>query len=117
MYKRIVAALVALLIASSATESMAHILTCQASWYSLPGQQMANLKKMNPNRITVAHKTLPLGSKVCITNLDNGVTLRNIPVTDRGPYIKGRCFDLSKAGAIKLGFKDNGTAHVKGWLC
>jgi rare lipoprotein A len=97
--------------------SMAHDMIGKASWYSLPGQKMANGVRMNPNLITVAHKTLPLGSRVCITNLDNGITVRNIPVTDRGPFVKGRVFDASKALAKRLKFIPAGTARVKGWIC
>ena len=116
---RTIAALVVALVLSTlfSSASIAHDMTGKASWYSLPGQKMANGDRMNPNRITVAHKTLPLGSTVCITNLDNGITVRNIPVTDRGPYIKGRVFDASKALAKKLGFIPAGTAKVKGWVC
>lgn len=51
---------------------------------------------------TAAHKTLPLGSVVTVTNLGNG---RSIPVkiTDRGPFVKGRCIDLGRAGADAIG--------------
>jgi rare lipoprotein A len=120
MHMRTTAALVVALVLSaplSLSASMAHDLTGKASWYSLPGNKMANGQIFNPSRISVAHKTLPLGTNVCITNLDNGITVRNIPVTDRGPYIKGRVFDASKALARKLGFIPAGTAHVKGWVC
>lgn len=121
MHMRTMAAtLVALSLLLSASASMAkgsHDLDGKASWYSLPGQKMANGIRMNPHLITVAHKTLPLGTNVCITNLENGITVRNIPVTDRGPYIRGRVFDASKALAKKLDFIPAGTAKVHGWVC
>ena len=62
--------------------------------------------------VTAAHKTLPLGTTVKVINLDNGrsVILR---VNDRGPYVGDRVLDCSKGAAIKLGFKDLGTANVK----
>lgn len=114
------ATLVALSLSLSACPSMAkgsHDMDGEASWYSLPGQKMANGIRMNPHRITVAHKTLPLGTNVCITNLENGITVKNIPVTDRGPYIRGRVFDASKALGIELGLISKGTAKVHGWVC
>ena len=61
------------------------------------------------NPYTVAHKTRPLGSFVTITNLANGRSIR-AKVTDRGPFIAGRCVDLGRAGATALGM--GGTARV-----
>lgn len=58
---------------------------------------------------TVAHKTRPCGSSVRITNLANGRSITAI-VTDRGPYIKGRCVDLGRAGANAIGM--GGLARV-----
>jgi rare lipoprotein A len=49
------------------------------------------------------HKSLPFGSKVKVTNKKNGHAV-TVTITDRGPYVKGRCIDLSKAGAGALGF-------------
>ena len=59
---------------------------------------------------TVAHKTRPCGSSVRITNLSNGKSITAI-VTDRGPYIKGRCVDLDRAGANAIGM--GGLARVR----
>ena len=59
---------------------------------------------------TVAHKTRPCGSSVRITNLSNGKSITAI-VTDRGPYIKGRCVDLGRAGANAIGM--GGLARVR----
>jgi rare lipoprotein A len=53
--------------------------------------------------MTAAHKSLPFGSKVKVTNKKNGHAV-TVTITDRGPYVKGRCIDLSKAGADALGF-------------
>jgi rare lipoprotein A len=52
-------------------------------------------------RRLIAAKSLPFGSKVKVTNKKNG---HAVTITDRGPYVKGRCIDLSKAGASALGF-------------
>ena len=53
--------------------------------------------------MTAAHKSLPFGSKVKVTNKKSGDTV-TVTITDRGPYVKGRCIDLSQAGANALGF-------------
>jgi rare lipoprotein A len=53
--------------------------------------------------MTAAHKSLPFGSKVKVTNKKNGHAV-TVTITDRGPYVKGRCIDLSQAGARTLGF-------------
>ncbi len=58
---------------------------------------------MNPGAMTAAHKTLPFGSRVRVTNKKNGrsVTVR---INDRGPFVRGRVIDLSPAAARALGF-------------
>jgi len=62
--------------------------------------------------LTAAHRSLPMGSRVKVLNLDNGrsVILR---IMDRGPFIRGRVIDVSTAAAEALGFRDAGLAHVK----
>jgi len=62
--------------------------------------------------LTAAHRSLPMGSRVKVLNLDNGrsVILR---IMDRGPFIRGRIIDVSTAAAEALGFRDAGLAHVK----
>jgi rare lipoprotein A len=84
------------------------------SWY---GEQFHNRSTSNGelfdmDRISAAHKTLPLPSMVEVTNLDNGrrITLR---VNDRGPFVDGRIIDLSKAAADELGYRDRGVARVR----
>ena len=58
---------------------------------------------INDNAMTAAHKSLPFGCKVKVTNKKNGHAV-TVTITDRGPYVKGRYIDLSKAGARALGF-------------
>ncbi len=84
------------------------------SWY---GEQFHNRTTSNGeifdmDRISAAHKTLPLPSMVEVTNLNNGrkITLR---VNDRGPFVDGRIIDLSKAAADELGYRDKGVARVR----
>ncbi len=81
-----------------------------ASYYWQP-QRVASGGWFNPNAMTAAHKTLPFGTKVRVTNRNNG---RSVVVTinDRGPYIKGRIIDLSKAAAAQVGMTASGVAPV-----
>jgi len=80
------------------------------SYYWQP-QRVASGGWFNPNAMTAAHKTLPFGTKVRVTNRNNG---RSVVVTinDRGPYIKGRIIDLSKAAAKQVGMTASGVAPV-----
>jgi rare lipoprotein A len=81
-----------------------------ASYYWEP-QALASGGRFNPNALTAAHKTLPFGTKVRVTNRNNG---RSVVVTinDRGPYIGGRIIDLSKAAAKVVGMTASGVAPV-----
>lgn len=81
-----------------------------ASWYALTSIT-ASGERMNPSAMTAAHRSLPFGSMVTVTNLKNGrsVTVR---INDRGPFIRGRVIDLSKAAARKLGFIRAGHTKV-----
>src|SRR4029077_6863954 len=81
---------------------------CVASVYAMgdssqPGTKTASGIPLNDNAMTAAHKSLPLGSKVTNKKSGHAVT---VTITDRGPYVKGRCIDLSKAGADALGFAE-----------
>src|SRR5215510_10990312 len=81
---------------------------CVASAYAMgdssqPGTKTASGVPLNDSAMTAAHKSLPFGSKVKVTNKKNGHAV-TVTITDRGPYVKGRCIDLSKAGAGVLGF-------------
>lgn len=78
-----------------------------ASWYdcATPGQCSrskitASGEKFNPNALTAAHKTLPFGTKLKVTYKSRSVVVR---INDRGPFVKGRVLDLSRAAAIKIG--------------
>ena len=85
-----------------------------ASWYGedFHGKLTANGETYDMHDLTAAHKTLPLGTIVRVTNLDNGKSV-NVRINDRGPYIEGRMIDLSFAAAKKLNFSHLGTARVK----
>ncbi len=66
---------------------------------------------MNPIAMTAAHKTLPLGSKIRVTNKFNGRSII-VRINDRGPFIAGRILDLSKGAANQLGFVQRGLTKV-----
>jgi len=81
---------------------------CVASVYAVGdssqrGTKTASGIPLDDNAMTAAHKSLPFGSKVKVTNKKNGHAV-TVTITDRGPHVKGRCVDLSKAGAGALGF-------------
>lgn len=84
-----------------------------ASWYGpkFAGRQTANGEIFDPSQLTAAHKTLPFGTQVRVTNLNNGrsVTVR---INDRGPFKPGRVIDLSRAAAERVGMIGSGTAPV-----
>lgn len=67
---------------------------------------------MNPAAMTAAHKTLPIGTKVKVTNLNNSRSVV-VRINDRGPFVRGRLIDLSKGAAQKLGFVGAGHARVQ----
>jgi rare lipoprotein A len=88
--------------------------TMVASWYGeeCRGNRMANGYVFWETDSTVAaHKSLPFGTKLELTNSENGRT-HTVVVQDRGPYIEGRDLDLSKAAAQKLGYLNAGTATL-----
>jgi rare lipoprotein A len=85
-----------------------------ASWYGndFHGKPTASGEIYDMYQLTCAHNTLPLGTMVIVTNLDNGRSLE-VKVNDRGPFAKGRIIDLSYAAAKMLGFWEQGTTTVK----
>lgn len=85
-----------------------------ASYYgNESGSHTANGERWKPNGLTAAHRTLPFGSRVRVTNLNNGKAV-HVRINDRGPASwTGRHIDLSKGGAHKIGMVQSGTAVVK----
>ncbi len=81
-----------------------------ASYYWQP-QRVASGGWFNPNALTAAHKTLPFGTRVRVTNLNNGRSVV-VRINDRGPYIKGRIIDLSRRAAGVIGMRGSGLARV-----
>ena len=85
-----------------------------ASWYG-PGfmhRRTANGEWFDPKEMAAAHRTLPFGTRVRVTNLDNGRRIV-VRINDRGPYKKGRVIDVTPAVAKRLGFKHDGLTRVR----
>lgn len=83
----------------------------KASWYKLGGTT-ASGEKADPGGMTAAHRTLPFGSLVTVTNLANGKSVK-LRINDRGPYSKGRVIDVTLAAARELGFVNKGVTRVR----
>lgn len=96
------------------TVAWAQTQTGKASFYAdkFEGHPTASGEKYRHSRLTAAHKTLPFGTKVKVTNLANNQSVE-VTINDRGPYVDGRVIDLSKAAAEALGFINLGLADVK----
>jgi rare lipoprotein A len=81
-----------------------------ASWYAL-SSKTASGERMNASKLTAAHRSLPFGTKVLVTNKRNGKSVI-VRINDRGPFIRGRVLDVSKAAAQDIGMVASGTAQV-----
>lgn len=87
----------------------------KASWYSIRtnyGTKTASGQRLTNHGATAAHKTLPMGTQVRVTNLANGKS-EVVTINDRGPYIRGRIIDLTIGCAERLGFRHRGITQVK----
>ena len=82
-----------------------------ASYY-WQGQRVASGGWFNPDGLTAAHRTLPFGTRVRVTNLSNGRAV-NVTINDRGPFIGGRIIDLSRGAASVIGMTGQGLARVR----
>jgi rare lipoprotein A len=94
---------------SSLAISAVHAETGRAAFYS--GGRTASGERTGPNGLTAAHRTLPFGTMVRVTNRHNGKTVV-VRIVDRGPYGRGRIIDLSRAAAHELDMIGAGTAMV-----
>jgi rare lipoprotein A len=87
----------------------------KASWYGTHcngGTRTASGERLSNGAATAAHKTLPMGTNVRVTNLANGKS-EVVRINDRGPYSKGRVIDVTEGVAQRLGFYSRGIVTVK----
>ena len=93
--------------------SIGHAETCTASQYGIGdgyhGRRTASGERFNTHALTAAHRTKSFGSHATVTNVANGRSV-SVRITDRGPFVRGRCIDLSHAAASAIGM--GGTARV-----
>jgi rare lipoprotein A len=101
------------LLYSLIAQTFAQTQTGKASFYAdkFEGSSTASGEKYKHSKLTGAHKSLPFGTKVRITNLANNESVE-VEINDRGPYVEDRIIDLSKSAAEKLGFVNQGLAEV-----
>jgi rare lipoprotein A len=85
-----------------------------ASYYGkhFVNKKTANGERLDPEKMTAASKTLPLGTKAKVINIENGKSAE-VTINDRGPYVKGRIIDVTPKAADKLGMKDEGVSPVE----
>ena len=100
-------------IAPVAVDGAAHAesWTGKASFYS-HGTRTASGARFQPGALTAAHRSLPFGTVLRVTNLANQRSI-TVTVNDRGPFVRGRILDVSSGAADALGFRNAGIAHVK----
>jgi rare lipoprotein A len=103
-----------LLLFVAVISGFAQIQTGKASFYAdkFEGSPTASGEKYKHSKLTAAHKTLPLGTRVKVTNVTNNKSVE-VVVNDRGPWVENRVIDLSKSAAEKLGFVNQGLADVQ----
>ena len=94
---------------SSLAMSHVHAETGRAAFYS--GDRTASGERTGPNGLTAAHRSLPFGTNVRVTNVGNGKSVI-VRITDRGPYGRGRIIDISRAAARELDMIEIGTTMV-----
>ena len=86
----------------------------EASYYGneLAGNRTASGERFNPHGLTAAHRSLPLGTKLRVTNLSNGLSTI-VRINDRGPFVGNRIIDVSLGAAREIGMVRSGKARVK----
>ena len=95
-------------IVSAATKASSHGV---ASFYK-DDTETASGEKFDPHQLTAAHRTLPFGTRLRVTNIETGQSV-TVRINDRGPYIAGRSVDLSYSAAETIGMVERGVTKVK----
>ncbi len=118
MTKKLLFLFVCIMLLSSPTNSTPHLMGHtefgKASFYAAKFQfrKTANGERFNQLAHTAAHKKLPFGTKVKVTNIKNDKSII-VRINDRGPFVKGRIIDLSRTAFSKIGYLDSGTLDVR----
>jgi len=94
------------------SRSFNRVFTGKASYYSYVNRKTASGSSFNRNELTAAHRRLPFGTKVRVTETTNHKSVV-VRITDRGPWVRGRVLDLSLGAARDLGITSRGVAHVR----
>lgn len=108
---RIALTTVALSFGALSQPALADVAQTGVASYYWQGRGTASGERFNPNALTAAHRSLPFNTKVEVTNLRNGRTVV-VRINDRGPFVRGRIIDVSKAAAGQLGFSGHGLTKV-----
>ncbi len=108
-----IAAMQALAASAWAADNAKAAFSGKASWYGaeLHGHKTASGKRYDMNKLTAAHRTLPFGTRVQVTNCKNGKCCI-VEINDRGPHVGRRVIDISKEAARQLGIFPNGEGYV-----
>ena len=101
-------------LAQTPSNTQANEMTGVCSYYARMhnGHVTAGGEKFDSNAMTAAHRRLPMGTKLKVTNLANGKSVV-VTVNDRGPFVKGRSLSVTRRAAEELGFRKQGVAKVK----
>jgi rare lipoprotein A len=96
------------------TETPSYYQRGSASYYgrAFQNKKTASGERFNLHSMTAAHRTLPFGTKVIVKNIHNGKTVK-VRINDRGPFVKGRIIDLSRAAFTQIASLDKGLAKVE----
>lgn len=108
---RIALTTVALSLGALSQPALADVEQTGVASYYWQGRGTASGERFNPNALTAAHRSLPFNTKVEVTNLRNGRTVV-VRINDRGPFVRGRIIDVSRAAAGELGFSGRGVTKV-----
>jgi rare lipoprotein A len=95
-----------------AAEPRSDVQTGIASWYGAGWSRTANGERYDPDSLTAAHRSLPFGTMVRVSNLATGRSV-HLRINNRGPFRKGRIIDVSKAAARRLAMMQSGVATVE----
>jgi rare lipoprotein A len=114
MQKFTIAALAATLFVPAFAPPLQADTIAHSSYYGreLAGRKTASGERFNPGAMTAAHRSLPFGTRLRLTNLRNGRTII-VRINDRGPFVRGRSLDVSQGAASALGFVGQGTARLR----